>query len=213
MVDFGAGFGFFGDAVGDLFAMNGANIAAAGYKTAAKYEETSAQLERANTKIKMSAAERAIEGALGGQKSDITGQGFQFSGTAIDLAADSAHEGAITKALIETQGSIAVNAHESAKQQYLSQAAQAKNAAAGAGVSGLLSIVGGVFSLFSDERLKENIVRIARDVDGKNIYEFNYTGLPKKKFRGYIAQELDPSQVTNAVGFLVPDEAHRSVEV
>lgn len=209
MSDFGAGFGYFGDAIGDLFGAEGANQAAAGYTRAAQDEALSAKISTANGVIQKTAAQRSIEKAIGGQRSDIAGSGFEFTGTAVDLAADSAHQGAITQALIENQAQIETRSHESASQAYSDQAAQEKTKAKGDSIGGLLSIGLGIFSLFSDARLKHGITRIGRDTAGKNVYEFSYLG-SNKRFRGYIAQELDPATVIDAVGFLSPDAAHRA---
>jgi len=55
------------------------------------------------------------------------------------------------------------------------------------------SIIGGVGSaigaLFSDVRLKENIVMVDRLASGLNVYEFNYIGC-KERYRGLLAQEV-----------------------
>ena len=48
--------------------------------------------------------------------------------------------------------------------------------------------IASVASLFSDSRLKENIVHIGQE-NGHAIYEFNYIGLPQR-FTGVMAQEV-----------------------
>lgn len=58
-------------------------------------------------------------------------------------------------------------------------------AGGGGGLSGLIAAGA---QLFSDRRLKENIVKVDEDENG-NIYEFSYTWF-KGRFRGRIAQEL-----------------------
>jgi hypothetical protein len=60
---------------------------------------------------------------------------------------------------------------------------------AAGGIGGLLK---GFGSIFSDQRLKENIVLIGQDRAGRNIYEFNYKGSSKTR-RGFIAQDLERS--------------------
>lgn len=53
-------------------------------------------------------------------------------------------------------------------------------------------------SLFSDERVKENIQAIGKDFSGQNIYRYNYKGDPKTQI-GYLAQEVEGSE-PSAVG-------------
>lgn len=74
----------------------------------------------------------------------------------------------------------------------------AQNERAG-GLGGIVNAIGDVgkiaggigkaVSLFSDERLKENIVKIGEESDGLGIYEFNYIGQPQRNV-GVIAQEV-----------------------
>lgn len=71
------------------------------------------------------------------------------------------------------------------------------------GAAGILNGIGNIFSgigggagiaaLFSDQRLKENIVLIGQDSKGRNKYEWNYKG-SKVRRQGYIAQDLNRSQ-------------------
>lgn len=77
----------------------------------------------------------------------------------------------------------------------------------------LLGVVIG--SLFSDSRLKENIVLCDRSKSGLNVYEFNYKG-SSERWRGVIADELvasNPDAVhVNPSGFLSVDYARIDVE-
>tara|TARA_R110002012_G_C11525896_1_gene599987 strand:- start:112 stop:711 length:600 start_codon:yes stop_codon:yes gene_type:complete len=62
----------------------------------------------------------------------------------------------------------------------------------------LSGITGGIGSLFSDARLKENINKIGNSKNGIPIYEFNYIG-GSNRYSGAIAQdllEINPSVVT-----------------
>lgn len=57
---------------------------------------------------------------------------------------------------------------------------------------------------FSDERLKEDIVKIGESESGINVYKFNYKGNPKV-YQGVIAQEVqesNPEAVIEKDGFL-----------
>jgi hypothetical protein len=56
-------------------------------------------------------------------------------------------------------------------------------------IGGILGAVGGIASIFSDQRLKENVRYIGQNKRGVGIYEFNYKGSDKTR-RGYIAQDV-----------------------
>ncbi|MGC3959561.1 MAG: tail fiber domain-containing protein [Verrucomicrobiota bacterium] len=68
---------------------------------------------------------------------------------------------------------------------------------------GLNSLMGGIFgagagllgntSLFSDERLKEDIEQVGELPGGEGVYEYSYKGDPER-FRGVIAQEIEQTQ-------------------
>ncbi len=63
--------------------------------------------------------------------------------------------------------------------------------------NGIGSVLKGIGSIFSDQRLKENIALVDTDAKGRNIYEFNYKGSNVRR-RGFIAQDLlqtDPEVV------------------
>lgn len=69
-------------------------------------------------------------------------------------------------------------------------------AAAGIG-SAVGSVMSGLGSLFSDQRLKENIRLLGWDKRGREVYEWNYKGSNNKRI-GYIAQSLartDPDRI------------------
>lgn len=59
----------------------------------------------------------------------------------------------------------------------------------GNAAGGIAKAIGSIGSLFSDQRLKENIKLLGYDSKGLGIYEWNYKG-SKRKYRGYIAQEV-----------------------
>lgn len=66
-------------------------------------------------------------------------------------------------------------------------------------------IAKGLTSIFSDERLKENIRHVGYDKRGRDLFEFNYKGSSRKRI-GYIAQAIEraePDTVTrhNGTGY------------
>ena len=74
----------------------------------------------------------------------------------------------------------------------------------------------GLLSMFSDERMKENIHPVGKTFDGQNIYKYNYKGDPSTQI-GLIAQEVEhkhPSAVGHSQGYKTVnyDEATKSAE-
>lgn len=75
------------------------------------------------------------------------------------------------------------------------------------GLGGLLKTAGTVSSiassLFSDERLKENIQRIGEE-NGFPLYEFNYINIPEKRYVGVMAQDVEkimPEAISEFEGY------------
>jgi len=74
----------------------------------------------------------------------------------------------------------------------------------GSSVIGAAGQVGGFKKLFSDKRLKDNIIKIGESKSGLNIYKFNYKGKPEV-YQGVIAQEVqesNPEAIIEKDGFL-----------
>lgn len=84
-------------------------------------------------------------------------------------------------------------------QPYYPTASPSRTAQVLNGVGNAANGIGNAFSkIFSDERLKENIVHEGYDDRGRSIYAFNYRGSTTRR-RGYIAQEIarsEPEQIT-----------------
>ena len=90
----------------------------------------------------------------------------------------------------------------------LGRAGQRKSAADQARQQATNDLVGGISAganlLFSDERLKDNIVKVGVSDDGHNIYEFNYKN-ETQRWQGVIAQEMSDDVVEERDGFLAVD--------
>lgn len=56
-------------------------------------------------------------------------------------------------------------------------------------IGGIVGAIGGIASIFSDQRLKENIVYLGQTKRGVGVYEYNYKGSDKRR-RGVIAQDV-----------------------
>lgn len=213
-LDFG-GFSYIGSGIQDIFAAGGLKQDAASLDKAAAMEDVNAKLTEASTDIQHAAAERDIYKVLGGQASDIAAAGFTMSGTALDLARDSARQGAITQSLIEVQGNIDTQTHLIQAQNLRAQAASARSAANASMFGGIMNIGLGVLSLFmSDIRVKQNVKPLGKGKNGHNLYEFTYRADPSHtRYIGYVAQEIaqvEPDMVTD-MGLLMIDAEYAAV--
>lgn len=73
--------------------------------------------------------------------------------------------------------------------------------------SGLSSLGSSIFSMFSDERLKEDIEKVGELYDGKGVYSYRYKGDHVPRI-GLMAQEVEktnPEAVTEIGGFKAVD--------
>lgn len=188
-----SGLSYIGEGIGGLMSAGGLKQDAASLDKAAGMEDVNAKLTDASKGIQHAAAARDIYKVMGGQASDVASAGFAMSGTALDLARDSARQGAITQSLIEVQGNIDTQTHLINAQNLRAQAASARSAAQKSMFSGIMNIGLGVLSMFmSDRRLKENVRYLGKGKNGYNHYEFTYKADPTHtKFVGYMAQEVE----------------------
>ncbi len=141
-----------GGAVSDIFSASalrtkgkGSRIEAQEYDLAAELARKNAQFVETSTNIKQFQIQRGINQTLGQQQADVAGAGFSESGTALDLLADSARQGALTKAVAENQGVIEETGYkeQAASYELMSSAARMaadadEKAAKGAGLSAAL---------------------------------------------------------------------------
>jgi len=136
-----------GGAVSDLFAgfaattnadlqAQGLRIKAQGdvaegqeYDLAASLAAQNAQYTETSTAIQEAQQQRNTTMQIGGQKADIAGAGFAESGSALDILADSASQGALAKATLGQQGLITEAGYEEQQQSYQLMASTANTTA------------------------------------------------------------------------------------
>lgn len=148
MAGLSGGLSDIGGGIGDLFASQGDSQSAGSYDKAAAGEEVNARIAAASTRIKETALQRSIYSTEGAQSAAVTGSGFKMSGTAMDLVRDTAQQGALATSILTAQGAIDVNDYKLKADAYRAQAQQARTAAKGAGITGLISIGVGILSMF-----------------------------------------------------------------
>lgn len=146
--DFQSGLSDLGSAVGDFFGAAGASAGAKGYKQAAALAGNDADIAQAASNIRVAQTRRQTYKVISGQASDVGAAGFGASGSAGDLARDSAIQANMAVQGVQAQGEIQVGEFKSQQQMDLQQAAAAKAQASGDLFSGIMKLVGFGASLF-----------------------------------------------------------------
>ena len=134
----------YGGAAVDIFGAASAGIQAYGsFQAQSAYKESAAtDIEQAGLALQRSQIQEAQIGrqlalTQGGAAAAITSNGFNLSGSGLDILRANAQQGALAQATTGEQGLIQ-------QQQYLQQASAAKAAANQAGIAGISGAVGAV---------------------------------------------------------------------
>ena len=203
MAGFADSLPFFGSAVSQLFgsqasaaSAQGSMAAAGSYQEAARIAFNNARLAGISGAIKATQIGRQIMMASGKLETQVAGSGFTQGGSAGDVIRMAAMQGGLAKAVQSVDTELQVASFKQQGTAYEGQAAAATGAAAAASASSgggllgaLFSGAGGLFALFSDDRLKENIELVEKRDEGINIYTFNFVGTGER-WRGVLAQEV-----------------------
>lgn len=214
----GIDFGALGGAVESIFGGIGDQAAHHAYTQAAAATEEAAQFTSESGKIQQYQQARAAAGIIGAQKAEVGGAGFAASGSANYMRMSSENQMGLGLALTGVQTGINVLGLEAQKASELGQAAQAKQAARGGFLGGLLKAVGavaGAVSIFSDRRLKRDITRVGQHAYGINLYRFRYTWRDEF-FIGVMADEVEkvmPEAVGEVAGFKTVDYNRLGLEL
>jgi hypothetical protein len=149
-------------AVSDLFAAEGHRYKAKGdlfeaenYDRASALATQNEKFTEQSTAIKQQQLDRQNFKMLGGQQADIAGAGFAASGSALDLMAESAQQGALQKAVGAEQGLITEAGYKEQAESFTTMskaarmAADAENQAAfGADITGGIKAAASIATLF-----------------------------------------------------------------
>lgn len=98
------------------------------YDLAASLAEQNKQFEETSTSLQEAQQQRAVLMGIGKEQTEIAGAGFNQSGSAVDLLAASAQQGALQKATLSQQGLIKEAGYEEQAQSYNIMSATAKQA-------------------------------------------------------------------------------------
>lgn len=101
------------------------------YDLAQQLAQQNAAYTRASTAISAAQQDRQITMTIGGQRAAVAGAGLASSGTALDLLRDSASQGALARATLQTQGSITEAGFNEQAKSYAVMSAAARTTAAG----------------------------------------------------------------------------------
>lgn len=179
----GEALGAAGDLFGGIAGFIGGSASAKAYKKAAKYAHKNAIISREAGDIKLAQTERQIFKTIGAQGAGYASAGLTGGGSAQAILRDSISQGALEKAIINAQTMIDVNG-------YLAQEEQFKGMAKAAKAGGIGSLIGGALSagavIFSDARLKSNMVWVGRE-NGLDIWEYDING---RRERGVMAYDV-----------------------
>lgn len=99
------------------------------YDAAAKLAHQNEQFTEQSTAINQMQAERKIYQTIGMQRAQVAGGGLASSGSALDLLADSASQGALTHAVTSAQGLITEAGYDQQAKSYENLAGYARYAA------------------------------------------------------------------------------------
>ena len=207
----GGALGSFGSAASDLMSAQAYETSAEGDITVANdYAQVVAEygkemnITKGSGAIQLGQQERQNEKVMGQQQAVAGAANVSSGGSAGDIMRDSMREGALAKMTIQGQTAIQLEgetvAQEGAQAQEdkaISAANTAQAQAGAAGVAGAFSMASGIFSLFSDRRLKRNIQLIGKE-NGFPLYSFQYVW-SNIYYVGVMAQDilrLRPAAVT-----------------
>lgn len=189
-----------GGAVSDIFGAIGDEQAAAAYGKEAVIAGENAAISQTSGKIQEAQTARQVTQAIGTQEANIEAGGFTMGGNASDLLRQSMQQGSLAKSLVTQQAAITTLGFQEQQQAAQGKASASKTAGIGGFLGGAIKIAG----LFSDRRLKEDIVFL-RKIGEFNIYSYRYIGDDTTRI-GVMADEVEkimPEAVTvdAATGF------------
>ncbi len=147
---FGTGIADVGGAVGDIFGYFGdqskaetLGLSADEYRDAAALTGQNIELQQQSNGIQQLATSRSIYKNLSTQQATAAANGFQESGSALDILADSKRQGALQQQIVLENGKIKLNTLQSQQDQYETQAEIADKSAQAAKNSGFGDLIGG----------------------------------------------------------------------
>jgi hypothetical protein len=128
-------------AFGDIDKMKADELEGAQYSDAAQLAFQNEQFTKQSTQIKEAQTNRELTQAQGRTTADIAGAGFASSGSALDILASNAQQGAITKAVASEQGLVTEAGYQEQGESYQTMAKVAADAAKGANLASIGSFV------------------------------------------------------------------------
>lgn len=172
-----------GSLIGGIGSFLGGNATAKGLKQSARYYDEAGRITKIQGAMKDLAIRRGIMQTEGSAVAAQGANGLMLSGSVKDVIKNNRREGFMTKAVTAMQTNLDY-------QNYTMQASQARAQAKAAKTSGMFGLIGGIAGMFSDDRLKEDIVFMGRRGDGLGMYHFKFKG-DTKTYEGVMANEVE----------------------
>ena len=143
-------FAAFGTANQEKISALGLQTEAADYTDAAALAKQNQEFTAASTAIQQSQTTRQVTQAMGRTAASVAGAGFANSGSAIDIMASNAQQGALSKAVLGQQGLMTEAGYSEEATQYTNMATAATQTAgmeaSAAKTAEMGDIIGGVFA-------------------------------------------------------------------
>lgn len=146
---FSPSYSLLGGGASDIFSAFGQNYKAQGnrieaemYGRAAKFADTEAVVSESSTNIQEAQQQRQVYQGLGDVSAAIAGEGFDASGSGLDILRSSAQQGSLQAAAIKQQGLINTTGYQEQAANYRSMQKASELAAKSnesAGIGGLIS--------------------------------------------------------------------------
>lgn len=142
--------GFFsgiGGAVNDLFAAMGKAAEAKNYGLAADLARKNADYVEESTAIKKTQAAREAYKTSSESEAQISGYGFDLSGSGMDILRENAAQAQLTQDVLTKQGAIQQEGYEVQADSYDNMAKAAKKGILGSEIAGALKLAGAAMAL------------------------------------------------------------------
>lgn len=143
----GMNFGMAGNAVSDIFQGLGDASEAKSYAAAATLATQNDEFEQQSVKVQQSQASRQVFQTIGAQKAGVAATGFNESGSALSLLANSASQAALSHQMIGQQGLITEAGYAEQAKAYTDMKEAANTAENGSFLGGALNAVGSILGL------------------------------------------------------------------
>lgn len=130
--------------IGDSYKQQGDQIEQSMYQSDAELATQNAQYTETSTAIKLAQQSRSNFQSQSQTEANVAGAGLKNSGSALDILANNASQGELTKQVMQQQGLMTEEGYKEQATAFTDQANAAGVAAQGAGIAGIGADISGV---------------------------------------------------------------------